>query len=94
MLANKPVVTQFKDILFHNLKLRERHIFNTDSFESEDVDRLYKAFKSYESNESTENLTTLSNALTACQTNNKELPYNELFALVEKMKTSSKRLVP
>lgn len=94
MLANNPVVTQFRDVLLHTLKYSERHIFNTDSFESEVIDRLYKAFQNYEKNETTENLTALASALKECETNNKELPYNQLNSLIEKMKTTPKRLSP
>lgn len=94
MLNPDLTIAEFKSILLHNLSLHERHEYKTDTFESDEIDDLYKAFLSYEKNATKENLTVLSNALKQCETINKDLPYEDLYALVEKMKSGSKRNTP
>lgn len=94
MLNPNMAITEFKSILLHNLGLHERHEYKTDTFESEEIDVLYKAFLNYERNVTKENLTALSAALKQCESINKDLPYEDLYALVEKMKSGSKRNTP
>ncbi len=94
MLNPDLFIAEFKNILLHNLGLHERHEYKTDTFESEEVDVLYKAFLSFEKNATKEKLTALSTALKQCELTNKDLPYDDLYALVEKMNTGSKRITP
>lgn len=94
MLANDLPITKFKALLLHNLGLHERHRPKTDSFDSEEIDQLYKAFKIYEGSETKEHLHSLSSALHQCEDIKKELPYKELYDLIEQMQTSFKRPTP
>lgn len=92
MPRNDTPINEFQNILFHNLGLHERHRLKTDTFESEEINNLYKAFQEYQKNPSTESLATVKSNLKVCESFNKDLPYKQLHNLIEQLATTHNRV--
>ncbi len=89
MAKDNNAIQQFNDLLLHKLSLQERHRFKTDSFESEEINHLYRSVQNYQKDDTTENLSILTSALKQCESFKKDLPYKELHALLEKMESNN-----
>lgn len=88
MANNDTAIQKFNEILIHHLSLHERHQFKTDTFESDDIDHLYKAVQNFQRQNSQENLEVLSSALKQCESYQKNLPYKELYPLLNQMEVN------
>lgn len=91
MPHNETAIIQFQDILLHNLGLHERHSIKNDTFESEEINDLYRAFQAYRHSPTNENLSTLTSTLKVCKSFDKDLPYQQLNNLIEQMGGSKTR---